>query len=375
MLAAAQVSKNSDNSFTLKIQKNLVTSSGSYTFRVEVSDGNGGKLEHSIRIILTLIKEKAATKYMPNHASVSEKTSYTNSTMLEIKGNGQSPILLPKDDEDLVALQEMLAAIDLSRTFEERLNPGSQGSRSVKDQIQDIKNKMAEVDKLKNNILLKSQGFVKEPGVGFVFPAVNLTHSSHWVKSDLKRKRPRLQVRPIMTNGTLIFEFDQEMLVPRMNDSSLYEALLRLRLIRQSTHFEGKFIGKNQSLERKLEESFNLSDIAFNQTVLEHSALRLVIKLNFENSNNISSGFDQDTMQIEILQPELFRSSHPPYLSLDVNGIVQAEGNTILKPVPPQTSVETAVIIERTTKATSILFNSVSTGNFFISLLMSCSMQ
>lgn len=87
---------------------------------------------------------------------------------------------------------------------------------------------------------------------------------------------------------------------------------------------------------RQLEEGpSGALELQFNQTVQEHSPKRLVISLNFSNNSKISTGQTKDVLQIEILQPELFKSSIPPFMQLNMSQVLESEDNKVFKEVPP----------------------------------------
>lgn len=122
-----------------------------------------------------------------------------------------------------------------------------------------MKEQQQELEVLMSNIQLKGTGFVKEPGIGFVFPGVNITKFdlSKWQQEKISRKPPRMQLKPISTNGTLVIEFDQEMMVPKILDPKVYESIFKMKLIRHETKYQGVFVknsSEGQSTDRRLQQ-------------------------------------------------------------------------------------------------------------------------
>lgn len=75
--------------------------------------------------------------------------------------------------------------------------------------------------------------------------------------------------------------------------------------------------------------------------MIEHTSKQMVIQLEFAKKENISTGSNKDMMVLEILHPEILRSSSPPFLGLNLKEIIEADGDEIVKPIPPQIAEET----------------------------------
>lgn len=194
-----------------------------------------------------------------------------------------------------------------------------------------------------HKLSLKTKAFVQVPGIGLVLPGVSINSADYSLQQKLKiaRKPPRMQAKPILTNGTLVLEFDEDMMVPKVVDPEIYGLLFRIKLRRQELSYEGKFVNESsesQETGRRQQENDlenENMDIAFNFTVIEHSSKQIVIQIQFANKFNISTGINEDVMALEILLPEVFRSSLPPYMSLDREQIVSLDEDGILLPIPP----------------------------------------
>lgn len=98
---------------------------------------------------------------------------------------------------------------------------------------------------------------------------------------------------------------------------------------------------------------------------------RIVFSLKFTNLEAISRKNHFDRLQIKIKDPELFISK---------NGLVRMQsafsnGNSITKDIPPQISKEDAEKVDKMAKTSEYSVMAVSSGNFFLSFLVSASLQ
>lgn len=122
--------KNPDNSFSLKVTKSLVTASGIHKLKIAVEDGKGGREESSIDLVITIANQIAAKTsgitILPS-TGTSEKT-------VAIKGIGSDLIYLPKNDEDVKAINELTAKITKAKT-EEDMRDSKAGGNSAEQQI------------------------------------------------------------------------------------------------------------------------------------------------------------------------------------------------------------------------------------------------
>lgn len=72
--------------------------------------------------------------------------------------------------------------------------------------------------------------------MGLIFPGVDINKINEGLLKRNKRtpKPPRLQVLPLLPNGTLIFEFDQDMIAPKIINQTLYKSIFKIKLLRDT---------------------------------------------------------------------------------------------------------------------------------------------
>ena len=97
------------------------------------------------------------------------------------------------------------------------------------------------------------------------------------------------------------------------------------------------------------------------------------MEMNFADPNSISSGNQNDQTEMKILEVSLFQSKD--LKKMDKKSFKDGEAQ-ISKSVPPIISdPDQAKNIEETTESGGSVMNSISSGNFVISLILGGSMQ
>jgi hypothetical protein len=108
-------------------------------------------------------------------------------------------------------------------------------------------------------------------------------------------------------------------------------------------------------------------------TVEEHSDKKMRFKIYFYKSNSISRGNKKDRLQILLLEPSVFQSAET-LKKMKMNDFSQDNGKVSMS-VPPIINPELAESLTTTTDAGGDMVNSMSSGNFVLSLIMGGSMQ
>ena len=115
----------------------------------------------------------------------------------------------------------------------EALSEPTNENVSADDILKKKQQLLANMNAIKNEIKLFESGFVKIEAMGFIFPGVDTSKVGSFKSKKSNPKPPRLQVQPLMSNGTLIIDFDQEMIAPEKIDQSVYKSVLNFKLLSQ----------------------------------------------------------------------------------------------------------------------------------------------
>jgi hypothetical protein len=106
--------------------------------------------------------------------------------------------------------------------------------------------------------------------------------------------------------------------------------------------------------------------------ITNYDPRKIKMKMHFVHGDMVSGGSDKDQVIMNILNPALFMTEGSLKRLTSIN--IQDGGN-VLKDVPPIIDKEVGKTIVTSTRRGGQIMNSVSSGNFIISLILGGSMQ
>lgn len=170
-------------------------------------------------------------------------------------------------------------------------------------------------------------------------------------KSAIKaepKPEPGMKIGAIAANGTIPVNFNQDMIAPSAINQRVYQKVFQFG-VKSNTDGSMKYgkIMKKSVAERRLRllkaagkgESKEADMLKFSVEVTGHDPTKLEMRMNFMTPGAVSSGNENDNVEMKVMEVSLFKSADLKPMSIDSfkNGDAQID-----KTMPPMISDEKA---------------------------------